>query len=264
MELRPSACRVRSRSGVSQFTIGTLAKPLSGHDGPPGCTGHEPGRPTRRMKDSHPRATSEEPRVRPAPPGHPGPGDTDRHAPQGVRPTGPPVHSEEPLNLRSLVDGDDPARRPAPARRGNLQAEATWHVSPHTEVTEVNPGIDQAFPLAAPSDPRAPHVRQARVRVDASQDRGTLARIWESIGYDELNWTYTPTGRSLLKSFGGLSDRGFLVRPHYVFCSGTGFGIPHWGNGNVYHEDADGNPFYDFTIADQTYDAIVEAGHHVL
>ena len=137
-------------------------------------------------------------------------------------------------------------------------------MSPHTEVTEVNPGIDQAFPLSAPSDPRAPHVRQARVRVDASQDRGTLARIWESIGYDELNWTYTPTGRSLLKSFGGLSDRGFLVRPHYVFCSGTGFGIPHWGNGNVYHEDADGNPFYDFTIADQTYDAIVEAGNHVL
>ncbi len=45
---------------------------------------------------------------------------------------------------------------------------------------------------------------------------------------------------------------------------GSGFGIPHWGNGNVYHEDADGNPFYDFTIADQTYDAIVEAGHHVL
>src|SRR5450756_2105698 len=103
-----------------------------------------------------------------------------------------------------------------------------------------------------------------RDRVDASQDRGALARIWESIGYDELNWTYTPTGRSLLKSFGGLSDRGFLVRPHYVFCSGTGFGIPHWGNGNVYHEDADGNPFYDFTIADQTYDAIVEAGNHVL
>ena len=30
------------------------------------------------------------------PPSHPGPGGTDRHAPQGVRPTGPPVHSEEP------------------------------------------------------------------------------------------------------------------------------------------------------------------------
>ena len=58
--------------------------------------------------------------------------------------------------------------------------------------------------------------------------------------------------------------RSYHVRPHYVFCSGSGFGIPHWGNGNVYHEDADGNPYYDFTIVDQTYDAIVGAGHHVL
>lgn len=133
--------------------------------------------------------------------------------------------------------------------------------------TEVNPGIgvdETPYPRSAPSDPGAPHVRTARVQVDAGADRGALTRIWESIGYDEINWTYTATGRTLLKTFGGLAERGYHVRPHYVFCSGTGFGIPHWGNGNVYHEDADGNPFYDFTIADQTYDAIVEAGHHVL
>ncbi|WP_432511514.1 GH39 family glycosyl hydrolase [Kineococcus sp. SYSU DK001] len=130
-----------------------------------------------------------------------------------------------------------------------------------------NPGLSSDtnhFPRSAPSDPTAPHVETATVVVDASSDRGPLTRLWESIGYDEINWTYTPTGRQLLKTFGEFSPRPFLVRPHYVFCSGTGFGIPHWGNGNVYHEDADGNPFYDFTIADQTYDAIVEAGHHVL
>ncbi len=134
--------------------------------------------------------------------------------------------------------------------------------------TSVNPGIakDNAspFPHAAPSDPAAPHVRTARVQVDAGSARGPLARIWESVGFDEINWTYTPTGRTLLGTFGELTASGFHVRPHYVFCSGGGFGVPHWGNGNVYHEDADGNPYYDFTIVDQTYDAIVEAGHHVL
>ncbi|SDE01629.1 GH39 family glycosyl hydrolase [Auraticoccus monumenti] len=136
-----------------------------------------------------------------------------------------------------------------------------------TADVDVNPGIgrDQhGFPRAAPSDPSAPHVRRAAVTVQADVDRGPLARIWESIGYDEINWTYTATGRTLLNTFGELTDRGYHVRPHYVFCSGSGFGIPHWGNGNVYHEDAEGNPFYDFTIVDQTYDAIVEAGHHVL
>jgi xylan 1,4-beta-xylosidase len=125
-------------------------------------------------------------------------------------------------------------------------------------------GDMQEFPLSAPSDPSAPHVTEATVTVRVNRDRGPLSRIWESFGYDEINWTYTPTGRRLLGTFAQLSGRPYYVRPHYVFCSGSGFGLPHWGNGNVYHEDADGNPYYDFTIADQTYDAIVGAGHHVL
>ena len=56
----------------------------------------------------------------------------------------------------------------------------------------------------------------------------------------------------MLGTFGELTDRGFHVRPHYVFCSGNAYSTPHWGNGNVYHEDADGNPYYDFTVVDQT------------
>ena len=130
-----------------------------------------------------------------------------------------------------------------------------------------NPGLssdNHHFPRSAPSDPTAPHVETATVHVDASSDRGPLTPVWASVGFDEINWTYTPTGRTLLNTFGEFSDRAYHIRPHYVFCSGTGFGIPHWGNGNVYHEDADGNPLYDFAIADQVYDAIVEAGHHVL
>lgn len=70
-----------------------------------------------------------------------------------------------------------------------------------------------------------------------------------------------PTGKRLLKTIGEFSPLAYHIRPHYVFCSGTGFGIPHWGS--VYHEK-DGLPYYDFTIVDQTYDAIVNAGHHVL
>ncbi|HEY8458535.1 MAG TPA: glycoside hydrolase [Actinopolymorphaceae bacterium] len=120
------------------------------------------------------------------------------------------------------------------------------------------------FPPAAPSDPDAPHVVRAHVDVDAAASLGPLARIWESIGYDEINWTYTPTGKHLLRTFADFSGGGYHVRPHYVFCSGSGFGIPHWGSGNVYHEDADGNPYYDFTFVDQAYDAIVGAGHHLI
>jgi xylan 1,4-beta-xylosidase len=120
------------------------------------------------------------------------------------------------------------------------------------------------FPPAAPSNPDAPHVTSAEVLVDVADEEGPMTRVWESIGYDEINWTYTPTGKRLLKTFQEFSGHSYYVRPHYVFCSGSGFGIPHWGSGNVYHEDDDGNPYYDFTIADQAYDAIVGAGHHVL
>ncbi len=129
-----------------------------------------------------------------------------------------------------------------------------------------NPGVDesQVFPDAAPHEPTAPHVRAASVRVDAGASGVPLVPIWASLGYDEINWTYTPTGRRLLKTIGSFSPVPYHVRPHYVFNSGTGFGLPHQGSGNVYHEDDDGEPYFDFTIVDAVYDAIVEAGHHVL
>lgn len=137
-------------------------------------------------------------------------------------------------------------------------------VSTTAQPAPVNLTSARAFPPNAPSDPSAPHVTAASVDIDAGAESGPLTRLWESVGYDEINLTYTPTGRHLLNTFGELTSTGYHIRPHYALCSGTGFPIPHWGNGNVYHEDADGTAHYDFTILDQTYDAIVEAGHHVL
>ncbi|MEU6247665.1 glycoside hydrolase [Glycomyces sp. NPDC047010] len=125
-------------------------------------------------------------------------------------------------------------------------------------------GHNRAHPRAALSDPHPRHVREAEVRIDAASPTGDLAPIWASMGYDEINYTYRPDGKKLLGSIGEFSPRAYHVRPHYMFCSGSGWGQPHWGNGNVYHEDADGNPFYDFTLLDETYDAITGAGHHVL
>lgn len=135
----------------------------------------------------------------------------------------------------------------------------TTETAVHTGRTSLGP-----FPPAAPRIPDAPHVSAATIAVDAAASEGPLARIWESFGYDEFNWTYMPTGKRLLQTFADFSGSGYFVRPHYMYCSGSGFGIPHWSSGNVYHEDADGNPYYDFTLLDQAYDAIVGAGHHLL
>jgi len=91
-----------------------------------------------------------------------------------------------------------------------------------------------------------------------------VRRIWTSFGFDEINWTSTPTGRRHLQTIAAFAERPYYVRSHYVFNSGIGWSLPHWGAGNVYHEDAAGRPFYDFAIADQVYDAVVRAGHRPL
>jgi xylan 1,4-beta-xylosidase len=109
----------------------------------------------------------------------------------------------------------------------------------------------------APADRAGP----VRVAIDASAVEGELTRLWTSIGYDEINWTYTPRGRDLLATLAGCGDGAYLVRSHYMYCSGTGLGLPHWGAGNVYHERADGTPSFDFQVLDRAYDTLVEMGH---
>jgi hypothetical protein len=65
-------------------------------------------------------------------------------------------------------------------------------------------------------------------------------RMWEANCYDETDWAYPATGRTLLRTWGAWRHRRFHVRPQHVFCSATGFGIPDCGQANVYQAGADG------------------------
>jgi xylan 1,4-beta-xylosidase len=103
-------------------------------------------------------------------------------------------------------------------------------------------------------------IATAQITVDAGRTWGELPRLWTTFGYDELNWTYTPRGKRALRTFASFAERPYYVRAHNLLTSGRGFSWPHWGSGNVYHEDAAGNPVYDWTIVDQVYDAYREVG----
>src|SRR5262249_61384526 len=103
-------------------------------------------------------------------------------------------------------------------------------------------------------------IRHATVRVDAGDWRGPIRRIWTSFGYDEINWTYTPAGTRALGVIGALAERPYYVRSHHIFNSGIGWGLPHTGAGNVYHEDAAGQPFFHLSIIDRGHDAVVGGG----
>jgi xylan 1,4-beta-xylosidase len=107
-------------------------------------------------------------------------------------------------------------------------------------------------------------ITEAVVRVDCQATLGPIQRLWTSLGFDEINWTSRPDGKRHLRTIRAFAEQPYYVRSHYIFNSGIGWGLPHWGSGNVYHEDASGRPFYDFTIADQVYDAVVQAGHRPL
>ena len=98
------------------------------------------------------------------------------------------------------------------------------------------------------------------VTVDAAQSRGTLKRIWRSIGYDELNWTYTPLGKRIFEEIGGLNDGPFWIRNHNIFSSGNLRSSPYEASTNCYSEDADGNAVYDWTTVDRIYDIYVANG----
>jgi len=100
----------------------------------------------------------------------------------------------------------------------------------------------------------------ARVEVDCGHPLGPLARLWTSFGYDELNWTATPRGKQNLATLHAMGDVPYTARAHNIFTSGSGRGLPHWSSGNVYHEDAEGRPLYDWSVVDPVFDAWARVG----
>nr|MBC8444570.1 beta-xylosidase [Chloroflexota bacterium] len=99
----------------------------------------------------------------------------------------------------------------------------------------------------------------AQVRVDVAR-RTPLRRIWRYVGYDEPNYTYTPSGLALLAKLGQMSDAPYFVRCHFLLCSGDGTGEPKWGSTNVYTEDEGGRPVYRWEVIDRILDAYLETG----
>lgn len=96
-----------------------------------------------------------------------------------------------------------------------------------------------------------------QIQVDAGKTCGELEHIWRYIGYDECNYTYIPEGLEQLRKFGALPDAPYYVRTHFTFCTGNCHGSYKYGSTNIYTEDENGNPVYDFEIYDKIIDALL-------
>lgn len=101
---------------------------------------------------------------------------------------------------------------------------------------------------------------QASILVECNEWQDELPRIWRSIGYDEINWTYTPRGKALYRTLHELAEAPYFVRNHNGLTSGNGLSAPAAGSTNVYHEMPDGTPFYSWEIVDRVYDTYVGSG----
>jgi hypothetical protein len=98
------------------------------------------------------------------------------------------------------------------------------------------------------------------VTVHADRVAGEMRPIWNYFGYDEAGTTVTPAGRHLLEELNALSDEPIRIRVHHLLTSGDGTLALKWSSTNVYTEDAQGRPAYDWTRLDAIMDVLTQPG----
>jgi xylan 1,4-beta-xylosidase len=98
------------------------------------------------------------------------------------------------------------------------------------------------------------------IRVDLGKAIGPYTPIYRWFGYDEANYTTMPNGVKLLRELHDLSPQPVYIRAHHLLTTGDGVAELKWSSTNVYKEDANGKPVYNFTILDGIFDTYKAAG----
>jgi xylan 1,4-beta-xylosidase len=101
---------------------------------------------------------------------------------------------------------------------------------------------------------------EAVIQVDFNKKVGEMTPIWAWFGYDEPNYTYMKDGKKLLSEMAALSPVPVYVRTHNLMTSGDGTPSLKWGSTNMYTEDVNGKPVYNWAIVDSIFDAYVSRG----
>jgi len=99
-----------------------------------------------------------------------------------------------------------------------------------------------------------------KVNIDLGKELGPFTNAWSWFGYDEPNYTYMDDGKKLLTELAELSPTPVFIRTHNLLTTGDGTAAMKWGSTNVYTEDEQGNPVYDWTVMDRIFDTWIERG----
>lgn len=98
------------------------------------------------------------------------------------------------------------------------------------------------------------------INVDFNKPIGKMYPFWAFFGADEPNYAYMKDGKKLLSELSALSPVPVYFRAHSMLNSGHDTLTLKWGSTNVYTEDANGNPIYDWTIVDKIFDTYLQRG----
>ncbi|HEY1986466.1 MAG TPA: beta-xylosidase [Terracidiphilus sp.] len=111
------------------------------------------------------------------------------------------------------------------------------------------------------SIPQAGNIQSAvAINVELDQKIGSYKPIYSWFGYDEANYTTMTHGRELLRQLHDLSPVPVYIRVHHLLTSGDGKAELKFSSTNIYSEDSNGNPIYNFTTIDGIFDAYKAAG----
>ncbi|MBK8390126.1 MAG: beta-xylosidase [Saprospiraceae bacterium] len=104
--------------------------------------------------------------------------------------------------------------------------------------------------------------QSATITVDLSKTVGKMSPIWANFGYDEPNYTYTTNGKKLLRQISALGSNEVYIRTHNLLTSKGENPGPDlkWGYTDVYTEDSNGRPKYNWTVVDSIIDTYVSFG----
>ena len=98
------------------------------------------------------------------------------------------------------------------------------------------------------------------IQVDASRPGAELKPIYRFFGADEPNYATMKDGRKLLSELGQLGDPQEYFRAHSLLVTGDGTPALKWGSTNIYTEDAQGRPAYEWTIIDRIFETYLARG----
>lgn len=98
------------------------------------------------------------------------------------------------------------------------------------------------------------------INIDFNKNIGEMYPFWAFFGADEPNYAYMKDGKKLLSELGAMSPVPVYFRTHNLLTSGHDTLTLKWGSTNVYTEDANGKPVYDWTIVDKIFDTYLQRG----